>query len=238
MKKGKERMARAFLKVFFDFEERTERLSEEERGRLLLGMLRYAQHGEEPELPGNEGIIWPVFRAEIDEAVASYDTKVANGSRGGRPPKAESEAEKPEPDETEKNRNKPKKTGINRNAQEQEQEKEQDRFDDDDDLSARAREEAVEESFRENIGREAMPEEVRQISRAAGMMGMDPELAGEAVRLAAKYGALHPVSYAVEVLDDWRSRGVKTIEEADRLRYEEDCRRGKTVSMFREGQYG
>ena len=58
-------MALSFLKVRSDFDEITEALTDEEKGRLLLAMVRYAQDGEEPQLTGAERILWPVFRADI-----------------------------------------------------------------------------------------------------------------------------------------------------------------------------
>lgn len=98
---------RSHLKVYFDFEAKTAEYSDEEKGRLLLAMLRYARDGEEQTLTGNERFVFPVFRAQIDEDIKAYDTKVLNGSRGGRP------VMNKEPEETENNRNKPEITGNN-----------------------------------------------------------------------------------------------------------------------------
>lgn len=133
-------MGVSYIKVFFDFEERTEELTDAEKSRLLLAMLRYAQTGEKPVLSGNERYIWPVFKGEIDRQMAVYNTKLENGSRGGRPKKSETETEnnRNKPDETENNRN---KTENNRNAQEQEQEQEQEQ-DQERETRARAQEEA------------------------------------------------------------------------------------------------
>lgn len=41
-----------------------EGLSDEELGRLVRGLLRYAGTNEEPELPGNEKILWPVLKEQ------------------------------------------------------------------------------------------------------------------------------------------------------------------------------
>lgn len=215
-------MARAFLKVFFDFEERTEKLSETERGRLLLGMLHYASTGEEPDLSGNEQFLWPVFRKEIDQEIASYETRVANGRLGGRP------ASGTDPKETEGNLNKPKQTETNRNGQEQEQEQEQEKETDDDDDLQRARE-AVGLSFRENFGRAGTPEEVRDISVSAALMGFGPELAGEAVRRAAKFAPRSPLRYVKRILEEWRSEGVRSVEDADRLQVRNDNLSGRNA---------
>ena len=98
---------RSHVKVYFDFEIKAKELTEEEKGRLLLGMLRYAKEGSEPEMTGNERFLFPVFKAQIDEDIKVYDTKVANGSRGGRPVSAV------KPEETGRNRNKPEETENN-----------------------------------------------------------------------------------------------------------------------------
>lgn len=98
---------RSHLKVYFDFEVKAGEYSDEEKGRLLLAMLRYAKDGTEADLIGNERFVFPVFRAQIDEDIKAYDTKVANGSRGGRP------VTRREPEETENNREKPNETENN-----------------------------------------------------------------------------------------------------------------------------
>jgi hypothetical protein len=113
---------RSHLKVYFDFEIKAKELTEEEKGRLLLAMLRYAKDGTEPEMIGNERFLFPVFKEQIDEDIKAYETKVANGSRGGRP------VMNREPEETEENRNKPEITEIakkeERRKKKEEQEKE------------------------------------------------------------------------------------------------------------------
>ena len=82
---------RSFLKVFFDFEKKTETLSDAEKARLLLAMLRYAESGKVPDLSGNERHLFPVFKVAIDSDAADYDAfcekQRANGSKGGRPAK-------------------------------------------------------------------------------------------------------------------------------------------------------
>ena len=93
---------RSHLKVYFDFETKTKELEDPEKGRLLLAMLRYAKEGTEPDMIGNERFLFPVFKAQIDDDIKAYDTKVSNGSKGGRPVINE------KPEETERNRKKPK----------------------------------------------------------------------------------------------------------------------------------
>lgn len=98
---------RSHLKVYFSFEDDTQALNDSEKARLLLAMLRYAQGGTESNLTGNERFLFPVFKAQIDRDIETYETKVINGSRGGRP---KTGVNQEEPDETEKNRKEPKET--------------------------------------------------------------------------------------------------------------------------------
>lgn len=222
-------MARAFLKVFFDFEERTEKLSETERGRLLVGMLHYAKTGEEPELTGNEQFIWPVFKGEIDKEIQSYETKVANGSKGGRPSK-ETEVNRNKPNETEKKRNTQEQEQEQEYEQEQEQEQEEgENEDDDDDIRARAREAAVKKSFLKDMGRHGTPEEVRQICTTASIYGFDASVAACAVQRAAQFNAKSPVKYVKEILREWKAAGCSTVEDVGAFQFREDNRTGRNT---------
>ena len=76
-------MAMSFLKVYYDFEERTEGLSDSEKGRLLLAMLRYASTKQTQLLSGNERFVFPSFKKDIDRDLETYTTKAENGSKGG-----------------------------------------------------------------------------------------------------------------------------------------------------------
>ena len=91
-------MARSFLKIYFDFDEKTDELTENEKGRLMLALYRYAKTGQKPVLTGNERFLFSSFKSEIDRDIATYNAKVANGNLGGRPAMKE-------PKETEENLN-------------------------------------------------------------------------------------------------------------------------------------
>lgn len=113
-------MARAFLKVYFDFDEKTDELSDAERARLLLAMYYYAKTGERKSLTGNERFLFPTFKGEIDRDIAAYNAKIANGNQGGRPAMKNltiTENNPTKPNETEnnlnaKNKNKNKNKNI------------------------------------------------------------------------------------------------------------------------------
>lgn len=105
-------MARAFLKVYFDFDERTDELSDAERARLLLAMYYYAKTGEKKPMSGNERFLFSTFKGEIDRDIANYNAKVANGNQGGRPAmqnQTETENNLKEPNKTENNLNRKNK---------------------------------------------------------------------------------------------------------------------------------
>lgn len=112
-------MARSFLKVYFDFDERTDELSDNEKGRLLLAMLRYAVTAQKPVLSGNERFLFSTFKGEIDRDIATYNAKITNGNLGGRPAMEK-------PNETENNLTKPNKTEHNLNAKKKNKNKEED----------------------------------------------------------------------------------------------------------------
>ena len=85
-----------YLKIFTDFMDVVEPLSDEERGRLFMAMLGYALDGRDPVLTGNERFLWTVAKQHINREVAAYMTKVKNLRRGNGP---ESEEKNPESEE-------------------------------------------------------------------------------------------------------------------------------------------
>lgn len=94
-----------YLKVWTNFRDVIRYLTLEEKGRLFDAMLQYADTGEEPEtFKGNEKVIWPVAKRDIDMAGEWRETCRANGLKGGRP-------------KTQQNPTKPKKTEENPNEQ-------------------------------------------------------------------------------------------------------------------------
>lgn len=67
-----------YLKIFTDFLQVVEPLSDEEQGRLFMAMLGYALDGREPSLPGNERFLWTVAKQHIDREVHAYKAKVTS----------------------------------------------------------------------------------------------------------------------------------------------------------------
>ena len=106
-----------YLKVFTDFAEAIEPLSEAERGRLFTAMLQYASTGETAELKGAERFVWPTAKQNIDRTRVEAERNAACGSKGGRPKK---------PGETDLNRKKPAETDLNRKKADKDKDKDKD----------------------------------------------------------------------------------------------------------------
>ena len=106
-----------YLKVFTDFAEVIEPLSEAERGRLFTAMLQYASTGETAELKGAERFVWPTAKQNIDRTRVEAERNAACGSKGGRPKK---------PPETDLNRKKPAETDLNRKKADKDKDKDKD----------------------------------------------------------------------------------------------------------------
>ena len=106
-----------YLKVFTDFAEVIEPLSDAERGRLFMSMLQYASTGEAGTLSGAERFVWPIAKQNIDRTMVEAERNAACGSKGGRPKK---------PAETDLNRKKPAETDLNRKKADKDKDKDKD----------------------------------------------------------------------------------------------------------------
>ena len=106
-----------YLKVFTDFAEVIEPLSDAERGRLFMSMLQYASTGEAGTLSGTERFVWPIAKQNIDRTRVEAERNAACGSKGGRPKK---------PAETDLNRKKPAETDLNRKKADKDKDKDKD----------------------------------------------------------------------------------------------------------------
>ena len=65
-----------YLKLYVDFRQSMKSLSYAERGRLITGMLDYADAGSTDEISGNERFVFDAAMAEIDRQRAAYNNKV------------------------------------------------------------------------------------------------------------------------------------------------------------------
>ena len=80
-------MAMKYVKVYYDWLEMMEALSDGERGRLITAALEYARSGIVPSLSGSERFVFPSIRAQIDRDAQSYseisEKRKSSGSKGG-----------------------------------------------------------------------------------------------------------------------------------------------------------
>jgi len=77
-------MAMKYMKLYYDFGDMVDELSDEEMGRLVRAMLTYSQSGECEPLTGNERFLFPVFKAQIDRDKGSYDAVCSKRSASGK----------------------------------------------------------------------------------------------------------------------------------------------------------
>lgn len=77
--------------LYYDYRDHLELLSDEERGRLLMALLDYAENGKKPALEGAALMAFSFIRAQMDRDAAKYAEIVQKrreaGKQGGRPPK-------------------------------------------------------------------------------------------------------------------------------------------------------
>lgn len=80
-----------YVKLFLDYLDAIEPLSDAERGRLFTALLEYAKTGATGHISGNERYIFPMMRSQIDrdkaaidsEADAIHAARVEAGKKGG-----------------------------------------------------------------------------------------------------------------------------------------------------------
>ena len=77
----------AYIKLWLDYRDYFETLSDAEVGRLVRAMLDYELDGATPKFSGSERVLWPVMRRNIDIDHEFIEKQSKNGSKGGRPKK-------------------------------------------------------------------------------------------------------------------------------------------------------
>lgn len=68
-------MAREYFNAYHSYLKGMSKLSDAECGRLFRALLEYSATGAEPELRGNEGIIFPMMAQQIDREKQAYEDK-------------------------------------------------------------------------------------------------------------------------------------------------------------------
>ena len=77
-----------YVKLWVSYEAYFEPLDEAEIGRLVCAMILYKKDGTEPTLGGNESILWPAIKRDIDMASAAQaqlsESRRKSGKKGGQ----------------------------------------------------------------------------------------------------------------------------------------------------------
>ncbi len=68
-------MSLSYVKIFCDLSYALEELDDGECGRLFRAILAYAGGGEMPELTGQERVVFPILRGQIDRDIRVYETR-------------------------------------------------------------------------------------------------------------------------------------------------------------------
>lgn len=133
---------------------------------------------------------------------------------------------------------------INDNQTKPKQYNDDDDDDDDDVIRAGAREDEdpitdraergaeIRRGFQFAFGRSPLPAELERLISSSWRMGFRAVMVSLALQRAAGRGAVSPVDYALEILDDWKLNEVRTPEQADEAAVEH------MVSTGKYGLYG
>ena len=144
-----------YLKVFTDFLEVAEGLSDGALARLFRAMLRYALDGTEPQMKSSERALWTVARQNIDRETAAYESKVEARREAGR-----------KSGKVRREQNEQKGTNLNKTNQDKDKEKEKDNDNDKDNDSLSSTEPRLTAEERE---KKPSLEEVMSFSQEAGL---------------------------------------------------------------------
>ena len=144
-----------YLKVFTDFLEVAEGLSDGALARLFRAMLRYALDGTEPQMKSSERALWTVARQNIDRETAAYESKVEARREAGR-----------KSGKVRREQSEQKGTNLNKTNQDKDKEKEKDTDNDKDNDSLSSTEPRLTAEERE---KKPSLEEVMSFSQEAGL---------------------------------------------------------------------
>ena len=201
-------MAMPYFKVFNDLLATVSEMDDGQAGRLFRAMLMHA-NGEEPDISGAERLVYLMLKGQMDRERETYtelcEKNAANGTKGGRPKKAnglsENRAVNAETQKTQDKDNNKDKDKDNNNLS----------------LCAGAREGeragesagALEAYARQRIA-SCNPRDVRELIELRGRMG--DELIRRGIDEAAGNGA-GSLKYALAILNGWIRAGIRAPED-------------------------
>lgn len=109
----------AYVKLFTDYAETFDEMSDAEAGRLIKAVLLYGASGEVRTLSGAERLVFGIIKRQIDRDSGAAEAHKIAGQSGGRPKTKQNQTE---PNETKQNQTEPNRAMT----KEKEKEKEED----------------------------------------------------------------------------------------------------------------
>lgn len=201
--------------------EDTAELSDAEKGRLTDAIVTYVRDGEgwQKRLQGNERYLFPMFRTRMDRALAEIQAKLEakreNGRKGGLVKRQKSQGKQDQDSLSECSH-------ININPNPSLNPSPNGLYSEDDEDNDNSIQEGacarvrVESAWKKCFGEKPNPEVARTLARWVTFYNYDDvEMIDELVSTVAVNNARNPVGYAVEVLRDWRRRGVLGLEDLE-----------------------
>ena len=182
-----------YLKVFTDFLEVAEGLSDGALARLFRAMLRYALDGTEPQMKSSERALWTVARQNIDRETAAYESKVEARREAGR-----------KSGKVRREQSEQKGTNLNKTNQDKDKEKEKDKDNDKDNDSLSSTEPRLTAEERE---KKPSLEEVMSFSQEAGL-NVDVQYFYNYYEANGWYIGKRPIRDWKAALRSWESNGM------------------------------
>ncbi len=214
-----------YLKIFTDFEDVIELLSDAEKGRLFSAMLRYARTGESLDLPGNEKFAWAIAKQQLDKAWEVYSKKceVADKNRAkvGTSKSEDADIRNFETNiSLEKSDIRKKETNI-RLISAQDKDKDKDKSTTTTTPYPLQNDEygQVVVAYEENIGLYPIGATDEILHDHYLAMGKDPLI--YAIELTNQAHPDNPRQYLLAILRRWKERGVKSLQQAKALNLEQ-----------------
>lgn len=194
-------MAIGYVKILFEVLDIIQNLSKEDQGKILHGIVTYSMTGIIPELNEKCKTIWPMIESVI-QYEAEYDAK-----------KTEYEANETEGKANESESNRNDQVYVYGDGY---------GYFSDDDLRVYAHQAHVNECYMHYIGHVPTPGEVGELVTYAHHYKFEPAVLEFAIQKSAH--AKNPVRYALEMLNRWELRDIKTLVRAVEAFKNRECK--------------
>ena len=192
-----------YLKLFTDYAETFDDMSDAEAGRLIKAILHYGASGEVRTLSGGERLVFGIIKRQIDRDNESADSHREAGKSGGRP---KTKWNQTKPNETKQNQTEP-----NFSEKEKEEDKDEENIGAPPPARARARESAEITLTAEDVeAARHLDDTIRSAAQNAGLT-VTPDGLEYGRRLAVTYGLDALLDAIHKAVDNPRWRYVEGI---------------------------